>query len=122
MRDRYRLRFVGRFVFACRGTGSKSAGVTILAQNMTYNEDLSIGRHRLWLVASRLNVQMLGVRPADLSAFGLTPEPDASAQIFAWDLQGFDVTLAGAGPQRVALANWDAIADVGALAGRRFNR
>jgi hypothetical protein len=87
--SRFRLRFVGRFVFACEAeeNGEQRGpvqSVTVLAARMNFNADLDCRPHRLLLAAPRSHVQTLGTRPANLTTFGITENHDAREQISVW--------------------------------------
>src|SRR5262245_45940635 len=99
-RDRFVLRFVGRFVFAYTGSKEAPSAVRVVAVDMAFNQDLAIPAHRLFLVAPRRQVQVLGTRLPDLTLFGLTRRPDAKAQLVAWDLGGYDVTAGTVSSER----------------------
>lgn len=89
----YRIRFVGRFVFACKGDVKSVSQVTALGMDMCYDEDLPTNRHRLFLTAQRPSVQPLGNRRADFSLFAVTEVAGVFDQLLVWDVDGYDLSV-----------------------------
>jgi hypothetical protein len=115
VRDQYRLRFIGRFVFACEVKRGATKRVTALAMDMTYNPDLQCCRHDVLMAAPRSHTKYLGARLPDWTTYAMTEKPDVRAQVFVWNLAGHDVSPANTQGPPISLANWEYVPNVGVL-------
>jgi hypothetical protein len=112
MTDSYVVRFVGRFVFAYQGPQEGPTSVAALAINMGFNQDLGCEAHRVMLTAPRPQVEVVGVRRADLTLFSPTQKPSERAQVLVWDLAGHDIRLAEGATGGLSLNTWETVPDL----------
>lgn len=112
----FRIRFIGRFVFAVRETKKESDRmVTALALNMGFNPDLGNRPHRVLLSAARNKVQARGACLGDFTTFAPADDLGPHHQLQIWDLDGHDVTpalsSAEAGAMKLA-STWNGVTDL----------
>jgi hypothetical protein len=113
----FRVRFVGRFVFACEGQVNHPSRIDALAVNMGYNADLHSDSHHTLLTVQRRHVSPRVSSFANHSAYAPTVAPDVDAEVFIWDVSESDVEFHGHAGGNFSFEGWDDVPDLGKLAG-----
>ena len=97
----FRVRFVGRFVFACEGQVKHPSRVDALAMNMGYNADLHSDSHHTLLTVQRRHVSPRVSSFANHSAYAPSVAPDVDAELFVWDVSESDIDFQRVGRRRL---------------------
>jgi hypothetical protein len=118
-RPDFRLRFVGRFVFAT--TGKPTSEIVVIALNMAFNPDLQSDPHRTFVTVPRASVKTRVSSFATLSTFAPTERGTALDELFVWDAGGNEVSLAGVGRTPITLSAWGSVPDLGQMTGDHIN-
>ena len=118
----FRVRFVGRFVFACKDDSSHPTALCAIAMNMGFNADLHSDPHRTLITVQRSNVFTKVSSFASLAVFSPTPDFDENAELFSWDASDCDVSFHGTAAGNYAFDRWDElVADITDLAKDRID-
>ena len=110
----FRLRFVGRFVFAKTG-GSQPSELVAVAMNMGFNSHVKSDPHHIYITVPREFVQTDASSFATLSTFVPSPDGHAGAELFIWDAEDAEVTISGVRAEPLTLEAWDTVPDLGKL-------
>jgi hypothetical protein len=121
-RSDFRLRFVGRFVFAWTGDAEKPTEIIAVAPNMGFNPDLHSDEHHAFVTVPREFVKARVSSFATMSTFAPDAEPNAGSELFLWDASGNDVLFEGFQRNPITLSDWDSLPDLGVLNGGKVNR